>query len=264
MKTMPGRRFALMTMGLGMVAGATGFAALHDGVASAAEPSLLPPGAKSLDELAARLKRAPRRRDFKTVPMTLNDPNQWDHAALSEVIAYRGAPKQVWDNTGIAGPWLDAMRNSLNTQIWSFKHRDFLVVSATHGTAHLALFGPAMWEKYQLAKLAGGKFQSNALVAEQKGAAADHYENPEGVFSAHDNSLPALQQRGVVFLACHNAIWELAEKLIATGVNPDELSHDALAAELTNHLIAGVVLTPGIGGTLAELQRAGFNYAYSG
>jgi hypothetical protein len=68
----------------------------------------------------------------------------------------------------------------------------------------------------------------------------------------------------VVFLACHNAIWELAEKLITTGVNPDELSQNALAAELTNNLIAGVVLTPGIGGTLPELQRAGFNYANSG
>lgn len=265
MKTAPGRRSILMTMGLGTVAGATGFAALHDGVASAAEPSLLPPGAKSLEELAAPLKWAPRRRDFKTVPMILSDRDQWDHAALSEVIAYRGAPKQVWDNTGIAGPWLNTMRNSLNTQVWSFGHRDFLVVSATHGSAGLALFGPAMWEKYQLAKLTGGKFHSNTLLAQQNGAAADpkDYENPEGAFSAHDNSIPTLQQRGVVFLACHNAIWEFAETLIATGVNPDELSHNALAAELTNHLIAGVVLTPGIGGTLAELQRAGFNYASS-
>ena len=75
MKTAPGRRFVLTTMGLGMVAGATGFAALPDGVASAAEPSLLPPEAKSLEELTARLSRAPRRRDFKTVPMILNDPN---------------------------------------------------------------------------------------------------------------------------------------------------------------------------------------------
>ena len=84
------------------------------------------------------------------------------------------------------------------------------------------------------------------------------------MFSPHENSIPALQQRGVVFLACHNAIWEFAETLIATGVNPDELSQGALAAELTNHLIAGVVLTPGIGGTLPELQRASFNYANSG
>ncbi len=264
--SMHGRRSALMTMGLGVVAGATGFAMSDDAVASAAELSLVPPEAKPLEELAARLSGAPRRRDFKTVPMILNDPDQWDHAALSEVIAYPGAPKQVWDNTGIASPWLNVMRNALNAQVWSFGHPNFLVVSATHGTAHLALFGPAMWEKYQLAKLTGGEFRSNTLVAEQKAAAADpkDYENPEGVFSPHDNSIPALRQRGVVFLACHNAIWELAENLMATGVNPDALSHDALAAELTNHLIADVVLTPGIAGTLAELQRAGFNYANSG
>lgn len=266
MKTVPGRRVALTTIGLGIAASATGFAALRDGAASAAEPSLLPPQAKSMEGLTARLSRAPRRRNFKTVPMILNDPDQWDHAALSEVIAYRGAPKQVWDNAGIASPWLNVMRNSLNAQVWSFRHADFLAVSATHGSAQMALFEPAMWEKYQLAKLTGGKFQSNTLITEQKGAAADptDYENPNGAFSPHDNSIPALQRRGVVFLACHNAIWELAEKLIATEVNPDELSHDALAAELTNHLIAGVVLTPGMGGTLPELQRAGFNYANSG
>jgi hypothetical protein len=266
MKTVPGRRFALMTMGLGMVAGTASVAALHDGTARAAEPSLVPPEAESLEEFTARLGRAPRRRDFKTVPMILSDPDQWDHAALSEVIAYRGAPKQVWDNTGIASPWLNVMRNALNAQVWSFRHADFLVVSATHGTAHLALFGPAMWGKYQLAKLTGGKFQSHTLISEQKAAAADpkDYEDPEGAFSPHDNSIPALQRRGAVFLACHNAIWEFAARLIATEVNPDALPHDALAAELTNHLIAGVVLTPGIAGTLAELQRGGFNYANSG
>src|SRR5947209_1212185 len=210
-----------MTMGLGIAAGATGLAAIRDGAASAAEPSLLPPEAKSLEELTARLSRAPRRRDFKTVPMILNDPALWDHVALSEVIAYRGAPRQVWDNTAIAGAWMDVMRNSLNTQVWSFRHPDFLAVSATHGTAHLALFEPAMWDKYHLAKLTGGKFRSNTLIAEQKDATADpkDYENPEGAFSPHDNSIPALQQRGVVFLACHNAIWAFAEKLIATEVN---------------------------------------------
>src|SRR6266852_125606 len=266
MDTAPGRRVALTTMGLGIAAGAAGLARLHGGVARAAEASLLPPGAKSLEALTARLSRSPRRRDFKTVPMILTDPDQWDHAALSAVIAYRGAPKQVWDNTEIASPWLNLMRNSLNAQVWSFRHPDFLVVSATHGTAHLALFGPAIWEKYQLAKLTGGKFHSNTLIAEQNAAAADpkDYENPEGAFSPHENSIPALQRRGVVFLACHNAIWEFAETLIATEVNPDKLSHSALAAELTNHLIAGVVLTPGISGTLPELQRGGFNYANSG
>ena len=101
-------------MGLGIAAGAAGLAALHGGVASAAEASLLPPGAKSLEDLTARLSKTPRRRDFKTAPMILNDPDQWDHAALSSVIAYRGAPKQVRDNTEISSPWLNLRRNALN------------------------------------------------------------------------------------------------------------------------------------------------------
>jgi hypothetical protein len=64
-----------------------------------------------------------------------------------------------------------------------------------------------------------------------------------------------------VFMACHNAIWEIAGNLLAKGVNPDRLSHGAVAAELTNHLVDGIVLTPGVAGTIPELQQAGFHYA---
>jgi hypothetical protein len=53
----------------------------------------------------------------------------------------------------------------------------------------------------------------------------------------------------------------VTEKLIASGKNPDRASHEAVAAELTNHLIDGVVLTPGIVATIPELQQAGFHYA---
>jgi intracellular sulfur oxidation DsrE/DsrF family protein len=266
MDPLPGRRAALIAMGIGVTAGAAGLAGVGGGAASVAEGSLLPSGATSLKELSARLSSAPRRRDFKTVPMILYDPAQWDDTALTEVIAYGGAPGQVWDNTEIAGPWLNLMRNALNAQVWSFGHPDCMVVSATHGTAHLALFKQTMWEKYQLAKLTDGKFQGNTLIEEQNGATADShdYENPDGVFSPHDNSIPALQRRGVVFLACHNAIWELAGKLSATEVNPDKLSQEALAAELTNQLIDGAVLTPGMVGTIPELQQSGFYYASSG
>ena len=67
-------------------------------------------------------------------------------------------------------------------------------------------------------------------------------------------------RRGVVFLACHNTMWEVSEKLLKAGVNPDKLSHEQMAAELTNHIIPGVVLTPGIVATLPELSAAGFSY----
>ncbi|MDB5395400.1 MAG: transcriptional initiation protein Tat, partial [Rhodospirillales bacterium] len=66
--------------------------------------------------------------------------------------------------------------------------------------------------------------------------------------------------RGVVFMACHNAIWEVTGKLLAKGVNPDQLSHEAMAAELTNHHLRGAVLTPGIVATIPELQQAAYHY----
>ncbi len=255
---MVGRRAALATLGLGIAAGTSSLVA----EAQAAEMTLAP-GAKTLADLAAALEKAPRRRDFKTVPMILDNPDLWDAAALREVMGYRGGPKQVYDNVDIAGPWLNLMRNSLNAQIWSFKHPDFLVVSATHASAHLALLDQAMWDKYQLAKIPGGKIERNSFVQEQKGASADpkNYQDENGVFSPHNNSIPALQRRGVVFLACHNSIWEVTERLIGSDINPDKLSHEAMAAELTNHLVPGAVLTPGIVGTIAELVMVGFSFA---
>jgi len=65
----------------------------------------------------------------------------------------------------------------------------------------------------------------------------------------------------VVFMSCHNAIWEQADTLIKRDQNPDHVAVDVLAADLTNHLIPGVVLIPGAVGTLPELQQAGFHYA---
>ena len=263
MKIVTGRRSVLRTFALTMATSAIGLASAGDRpVAAAVQAALTPPGATHLEALKKRLARAPRRRDFKTVPMILNNPEQWDHEALTEVLSYRPAPKQVWDNTEIGSPWLNMMRNALNSQIWSFKHPDFLTVSMTHGTAHLALHDQAMWDKYQLTRLASEKFKTNTLIIEPKAAAADpaNYEDPTGTFSGEDNSIPALMRRGVVFMSCHNAIWEEAAALIKADVNPDKLSHAALAAELTNHLVDGVVLTPGAVGTLPELQQAGFHY----
>lgn len=215
-----------------------------------------------LRSLMERLANAPRRRNFKTVPMILDSPDLWDAAALNAIIGYPSNVKQVWDNTEIDGPWLNLMRNSLNTQIFSFRNPDFLAVSATHGSAQLALYDEEMWDKYQLATMAGGNFRTNRLN-EEKDVRTDKaaHEDSNSMFGPAGNTVPILQQRGVLFMACHNAIWEHSAKLLEEGVNPDNLSHGAVAAELTNHLVADVVLTPGISGTLPQLQQAGFYYA---
>ena len=140
---------------------------------------------------------------------------------------------------------------------------NFHCVSATHGTAHLALFNQDMWDKYQLAKLAGGNPGRNTLIDAPAAAARDpdDFQAVEGPFSSKDNSIVVLQRRGVVFMACHNAIWEVAERLAGAEQNPDHLGVDAIATELTNHLIPAVILTPGIVATLVKLQQAGFAYS---
>ncbi len=247
--------------GLGM-AGAALASAHAAWAGSAPQASLVPAGAATLRDLATALAKAPRRRDFKSVPMILTRPEQWDAEALDLVLRYRAGPRQAWDNTALESPWLNLMRNSMNVQIWSFRHPNFLPVSATHGTAHLALYDDFIWERY-LAKLTKGKWTRNLWLEEPPAsdAAPADFENPQGVYSPRDNSITVLQRRGLVFLACHNEVWELTLALRKQGINPDNLNHERMAAEFTNHLIPGAVLTPGIVGTLPELQRAGFGYA---
>ncbi len=135
MRINPGRRGVIASVFAGVMM--SGFA---KGSAQAApERSLEPAGAKNLNDLNRQLSGMPRRRDFKTVPMILDKADQWDNAALGAILLYKGGPKQAWDNTDIAGPWLNGMRNSVNSYVWSFREPNFLCVSATHGPAHLAL-----------------------------------------------------------------------------------------------------------------------------
>src|SRR5229473_297195 len=140
MKIVTARRGVLKASVLIMTTSVIGVASAVKSSVAAVGSALTPPGATHLEALKTRLAQAPRRRDFKTVPMILNNPEQWDHEALTEVLSYTPVPKQAWDSIDIGGPWLSLMRNTLNTQIWSFKHPDFLAVSVTHGTALLALY----------------------------------------------------------------------------------------------------------------------------
>jgi hypothetical protein len=251
--------------GIGLSIGAAGLAtmALQSAHADTAPALLEPQAADTLAALTAKVAGAPRRRDFKTVPMILTSPDQWDSEALNAVIAYSGSPKQVWDNTVIESPWLNLMRNAVNAQVYSWKNPNFLAVSATLGTAHLALYDQSIWDKYDLASFTKGKFASNTLIDIPAAASADaaDFNNASGVFSPAANSITVLRRRGVVFIACHNAIWEFTAALLKRGMNPDKLTHEALAAELTNHLIPGAVLSPGVVGTIPQLQMAGFHYA---
>jgi hypothetical protein len=253
------RRQALMSLSLG-AAGLAGLGA-NSASAKASAPNLIPPGASALSALSARLATAPRRRDFKTLPMFVTADEQWDKAAFDAVLAYRGGPKQVWHNRELNGGWLYLMDNAISAQVFSFKHLDFLAVSATHGTAGLALFDETAWDKYQFGKLTKSRAVANTWIAD-KGDGGDpkDVQKADGAYSGDAMSIPHLMRRGAVFLVCHHAIWEGAATLHKSGPNPDKLSLEQLAADLTNHVLPGAIVTPGIVASIPELQMAGYNY----
>jgi len=89
-----GRRSAIRFFGLGIAASAIGLAIEGPTEARAAITSALTPrDGGQLNALIQRLAKAPRRRDFNSVPMILTNPEQWDHEALSETLAYKSIAK---------------------------------------------------------------------------------------------------------------------------------------------------------------------------
>src|SRR5262245_61598314 len=98
MRFNPNRRGALVSLGASVVAsGLAQTGPVHAGV----EPRLESASAKHLRELSQVLAGTPRRRDFRAVPMILGNPDFWDEAAIAAVLAYKGGPKQAWDNTDL-------------------------------------------------------------------------------------------------------------------------------------------------------------------
>jgi hypothetical protein len=198
------RRQSLKALGLALVAAGT--------MGAAPEEAEIPSGAHTLAALTKRLASLPRRRDFKSAPMILDHRELWDADALDAVIHYAGGPKQSWDNTDLQGPWLNTMRNAINTEVWGFKHPDFLCVSATHGPAHLALYDEATWEKYELAKIAGGNVTRNSFIGIPAAMVQDSsdFQNPNGRF------FTALQQhRGLA--AARRGVSGLPQRHLGAG-----------------------------------------------
>jgi intracellular sulfur oxidation DsrE/DsrF family protein len=251
------RRGALRALGEGTLAlSLTG--ALASQANAEAAPAL--PNQGALASLGRTLAALPRRRGFQTVPFILTDKQFWDHEAAHALLSY-GAPRQMWEATELAGPWLNLMREAVNGQAFSLGHTDFLAVAAVHGGAHLALFNQAAWDKYKFATNTNGKFASNTLIVERPGVSpGNDIQNLDGFYGPGNSNIVTLQRRGMVFVACHDSIHAIARSIHATQESSGA-SADEIAADLTNSLVPGAVLVPSVVAFIAELQRGGYSYA---
>ena len=250
------RRAALGLLGqAALLAGAAGSAS------AASSPMHEQPRSADLEKLKTHLAAAPRRRSFSSVPFMVVHKDQWDHEAADLVLAYRNRSLQVWEATEIAAPWLNLMREAVNGQVFSHGNAGFLAVAAVHGTAHLSLFDQAAWDKHGLAALSGGAASRNTYAPTKAGtSASDDLQNLAGYYGPENNNIATLQERGMVFVACHDSIHAIARNVCHLN-RGNACSPDEVAADLTNHLISGAVLVPSVVAFLIELQRAGFTYA---
>nr|AWM06128.1 transcriptional initiation protein Tat [Bradyrhizobium symbiodeficiens] len=236
-------------------------AALSSTTAAEQESSEYLPSGRKLSRLSKALADAPRRREFESVPFILTSPELWDHEAADLLLSYKYHALQVWESTDFAAPWINLMREAINGQVFSLGNADFLAVAAVHGNAHSALFNQVAWEKYKLAKVAGGQADFNSFIVEKAGASPrDDLQDLTGFYGPQNSNIVSLQRRGAVFLGCHDSIHAIARYLHQSGEFSD-ISPDAIAADLTNNLIPGVVLVPSVVAFLVELQHAGFTYS---
>jgi hypothetical protein len=222
------------------------------------------PSGKKLVRLSNDLAAAPRTRKFTSVPFIVTSTELWDHEAAELLLSYEYHALQVWESTDLGAPWINLMREALNGQVFAHGNADFLAVAAVHGNAHLALFTQAAWEKYKLAQVGGGHANFNSFIVEKSGVSPrDDLQDLNGFYGPQNNNIVSLQRRGAVFLGCHDSIHAIARHLHQSDQFSDT-SPDAIAADLTNNLIPGVVLVPSVVAFLVELQRAGFTYSKAG
>jgi hypothetical protein len=217
---------------------------------------------RALKELHVRLHQLPGKRNYTSIPAILTDRSQWDSEALELLFRYRGGIKQVWDATDLASPWLPVIRNCINTHQFALKTRGYLPVCGTRGSAQLALYDEAAWAKYGLAALVHNKPAHNIFQADATGLPVPHDPNSElaqSIYGDSGASITALRERGTIFLACHNATYELARHLHATSATPSGQTVDETTADLTNHLPTWVIVTPGVAAVLPILQQVGYH-----
>lgn len=145
--------------------------------------------------------------------------------------------------------FLDAWRDSFKVP-----EHDVNLVVGIHGEAAPLVLNDALWERYAIGKryeVTDGATKDAAVrnVFVSAHAAAAGLVTPE-------QSVEALQQRGVRFAICMNTIANTTKKLAAEGLGSPDTIHAALLAGL----LPGVITVPAMNVALTQLQEHGVKY----
>lgn len=135
---------------------------------------------------------------------------------------------------------------------------DVTLVLGVRGSGLPLVLGDAVWAKYRI----GAQY---ALRDPRTGEPADRnlFVNASvqtgGPVTARQ-TIEALQQRGVVMLACMNTIRGASRKLAAAGLG----TPDTIRADLLDAVLPGVVVVPAMIVAFTLMHERGVSYVYAG
>jgi hypothetical protein len=133
------------------------------------------------------------------------------------------------------------------------KTTDVSAVMGIFGFAVPAVFGDAMWQKYELGKMmnltdasTGQGYTRNPFLAPRNGE----------LFGSEASTPLAVQRLGAHIILCNNAfgLWTM---LIGRASNQDPA---AVRTEMLGHLATGVTIIPAMVQAVEQAQRAGLTY----
>lgn len=132
------------------------------------------------------------------------------------------------------------------------------LVLAVRGTGMPIVLSDAVWAKYKLGEQYGITDPHTKAPAIRNVFTAASTQPPGAV--AADQTVEALQKRGVLFLVCNNTIAGATRKLVAAGLGTTEQVRSTLAAGI----LPGVITVPAMVVAFTQMQERGVAYVYAG
>lgn len=147
--------------------------------------------------------------------------------------------------------YLDVWRDA-----YGVPERDINVVVTLYGRTMALGLQDGMWAKYKLGEALNIIDPATNAPLVRNWFAHPQPGDPVADGSA-ESSIDALLKRGVVFLLCNNAVQRWSGRLEKQGLGTAVEIH----ADLTSHVVPGVVIVPNVLIAMTKAHERGFGYA---
>ncbi len=136
--------------------------------------------------------------------------------------------------------------------------RDVNLVLGVRGSGLPLVLGDAVWARYRIGERYAITHPASAAASTRNPFVTANVQTGGPVTA--EQTVEALQRRGVLFLVCDNTVNGAARKLAAAGFGPAEAIRDELLAGI----LPGVVRVPAMVIAFGPLQERGVSYVYAG